>query len=212
MRNNSFLTEFSRVRIAAGRAATGAVFVLFALLVAGCSKPAEKAVDVITPNKALDQSYVDALIHNDVAALMGTYLNSPDTFEIEADGTLLKGYDAIKAYYEKLFADVEVQEGKLLEQDYQAHGGTVVGYGKYWVKLKGKQDGKEQEMTGRYLDVRVQREGKWYYVSNMEVTVAAEMPAAPAAQEAPAAPATQEAPAAPAAPAGQEAPAAPKQQ
>ncbi len=184
MRNNSGLLTESNLareagRVAAARAATSAVFVLFALLVAGCSKPVQQAVDVITPNKALDQRYVDALLHNDVDAVMSTYLNSPDTFEVETDGTLLKGYDAIKAYYGKLFADVEFQEGKLLEQDYQAHPGAVVGSGKYWMKFKSKQDGKEQEMTGRYLDVRVQHDGKWYYVSNMEVAVAAETPAAP---------------------------------
>jgi ketosteroid isomerase-like protein len=190
--NTGVLAESNLVResskVAAVRAAASVVFILFALLVGGCSKPAEKAVDVITPNKALDQRYIDAILHNDAAVVMSTYLNSPDTFEIEADGTLLMGYDAIKAYYEKLFADVEFQEGKLVEQDYQAHGGAVVGYGKYWVKLKSKQDGKEQEMTGRYLDVRAQRDGKWYYVSNMEVTIAPEMPVAPATSEAPAAP------------------------
>ena len=72
---------------------------------------------------------------------------------------VITGYDAIKSYYQKLFADIEIQEGSLLEQDYQVHPGAVIGYGKYRAKLKSKQDGKEQEMTGRYLDVRVQRDG-----------------------------------------------------
>jgi ketosteroid isomerase-like protein len=165
--------------VIAVRAVTSAVFVLFALLVASCTQSAPKMADVIIPNKALDQRYVDALLHSDVDAVMSTYLNSPDTFEIEADGTLLLGYDAIKSYYQKLFADIELQEGGLLEQDYQVHADAVVGYGKYRVKLKSKQDGKEQELTGRYLDVRVQRDGKWYYTSNMQVTIAPEMPATP---------------------------------
>lgn len=159
------------------RAAMSAGFVLFALLLASCTQSTPEMADVITPNKALDQRYVDALLHNDVDAVMSAYLNSPDTFEIEADGTLLMGYDAIKSYYQKFLADVEFQEGGLLEQDYKVHPGSVVGYGKYRVKLKNKSDGKEQEMTGRYMDVRVLHEGKWYYASNMEVTVAPEMPA-----------------------------------
>lgn len=181
MGNIGLLTE-SRLacdggKVAAARAATSAVVVLFALLIASCTQSAPKMADVITPNKALDQRYIDALMHNDVDAVMSTYLNSPDTFEIEADGTLLMGYDAIKSYYQKFLADVEFQEGGLLEQDYKAQPGAVVGYGKYRVKLKSKQDGKEQEMIGRYMDVRVQRDGKWYYTSNMEVAVAPEMPA-----------------------------------
>lgn len=181
MRNKSNLLTESRLardggKVATARAATSVVVVLFALLVASCTQSAPKMADVITPNKALDTRYVDALLHNDVDAVMSTYLNSPDTFEIEADGTLLLGYDAIKSYYQKFFADIEIQEGSLLEQDYQVHPGAVVGYGKYRVKLKSKQDGKEQEMIGRYMDVRVERDGKWYYVSNMEVTVAPEMP------------------------------------
>lgn len=184
MRNESGLSTESNLareagRIAAARAATSAVVVLFALLVASCTQSAPKMADVITPNKALDTRYVDALLHNDVDAMMSAYLNSPDTFEIEADGTLLLGYDAIKSYYQKLFADIEFQEGSLLEQDYQVHPGAVVGYGKFRVKLKSKQDGKEQEITGRYLDVRVQRDGEWYYASNMQVMVAPEMPAVP---------------------------------
>lgn len=161
-------------RVVAVRTAISTVFILFALLVAGCSKPAEKAADVITPNKALDKRYVDALLHNDVDAVMSTYLNSPDTFEIEADGTLLMGYDAIKSYYQNFLADVVFQEGSLLEQDYRVHPGSVVGYGKYSVKFKSKQNGKEQELIGRYMDVRVQRDGKWYYASNMQVAVAPE--------------------------------------
>ena len=164
-------------RVAAVRAAASAVFLLCAVLVASCTQSTPKMGDVITPNKALDKRYIDALLHSDLDAVMSTYVNSPNTFEIEADGTLLMGYDAIKSYYQKFVADVEIEEGSLLEQDYQAHGATVVGYGKYRVKFKSKQDGKEQEITGRYMDVRVQREGKWYYVSNMEVTVAPEMPA-----------------------------------
>ena len=164
-------------RVAAVRAAASAVFLLCAVLVASCTQSTPKMGDVITPNKALDKRYIDALLHSDLDAVMSTYVNSPNTFEIEADGTLLLGYDAIKSYYQKFFADVEIEEGSLLEQDYQAHGDTVVGYGKYRVKFKSKQDGKEQEITGRYMDVRVQSDGKWQYASNMEVTVAPEMPA-----------------------------------
>lgn len=164
-------------RVAAVRAAASAVFLLCAVLVASCTQSTPKMGDVITPNKALDKRYIDALLHSDLDAVMSTYVNSPNTFEIEADGTLLMGYDAIKSYYQKFFADVEIEEGSLLEQDYQAHGATVVGYGKYRVKFKSKQDGKEQEITGRYMDVRVQSDGKWQYASNMEVTVAPEMPA-----------------------------------
>jgi ketosteroid isomerase-like protein len=176
MRNNSGLRHLNPVpeagRAVAARAATGAGLVLFVLLAGSCSKPAEQVIDVIPPNEALDRRYVNALRHNDVEGLMSTYLNSPDTVEIEADGSLVLGWGAIRAYYEKLFANVEFQEANLLEQDYQAHAGAVVGYGMYRVKLKNKHTGKEQEMTGRYLDVRVQRDGKWYYTSNMEVAVA----------------------------------------
>jgi ketosteroid isomerase-like protein len=178
---SSLLTEPNLTREAGGvvatRAAITAVFVLFVLLAASCTQSTPKMADIITANKALDQRYVDALLHSDLDAVMSTYVNSPNTFEIEADGTLLMGYDAIKSYYQKFFADVEIEEGGLLEQDYQAHGATVVGYGKYRVKFKSKQDGKEQEITGRYMDVRVQSDGKWQYASNMEVMVAPEMPA-----------------------------------
>ena len=171
MRNNSSLTDLNG-RLVAVRAATSAGLVLFALLAGSCSKPAQSVIDVIAPNEALDQRYVNALRHNDVEALMSTYLNSPDTIEIEADGTLVLGWGAIRSYYEKLFTDVEFQEANLLEHDYQVHAGAVVGYGLYRVKLKNKHTGKVQEMTGRYLDVRVQRDGNWYYTSNMEIAMA----------------------------------------
>ena len=172
-------TESRLTRAIAVRTAAGAVIVGLVMVLASCSNATGKAADLIGQNKALDARYMDALLHNDINALMSTYLNSPDTFEIDSDGTLLKGYDAIKSYYQKLLADMQFEEGKLLEQDYQVYAGSVIGHGKYWARVKSKQDGKEMELTGRYLDVRTSYDGKWYYVSNMQVGLTPDSSAVP---------------------------------
>ena len=143
---------------------------LLGLFILSCAPPKEKMEDVIAANKALDTRYVNAFLMNNADSVINTYLNDPTTVELENDGSIIKGYDAIKAYYQNFFSSFEVLDGKILEQDFKVYDCAVVGYGKYWIKLRPK-GGAEMEMTGRYHDVREKRNGAWYYASNAEILV-----------------------------------------
>ena len=161
------------------RTSIGVVAALLGLLILSCAPPKEKVEDVIAANKALDKKYVEAFMKNNIDSLMSTYLNDPTTVELENDGSILKGYEAINAHYRNFFAGFEILDGKLLEEDFKVYDGVVVGYGKYWIKFRPK-GGAEMEMTGRYHDVREKRNGVWYYASNAEILVPPPAPAAAA--------------------------------
>jgi hypothetical protein len=158
------------------------ISIVLCLAVSSCAPPAENVDDIIASNKALDAKYVGSYMKNNLDSLMSTYLNSPNTFEIESDGTLLKGYDAINTYYQNFFSGFEVLDGKILEQDYNVYEGAVIGHGKYWVKFRPR-GGPELEITGRFFDVREKHNGKWYYVANSMVGVQPpSQPMSPAAE------------------------------
>jgi ketosteroid isomerase-like protein len=142
--------------------------VLLLALVVSCAPPKEKKEDIIAANKELDNKFIEAFRTRSVEALMATIHNSPTTMEIESDGTLLQGYDAIKKYYEQFFASVESIEGQPTESDHTVYDGCVVGTGKFTMTIK-PAGGDPMQMTGRYMDVREKHDGKWLFVKNVIV-------------------------------------------
>jgi ketosteroid isomerase-like protein len=149
------------------------------IVVWSCAPPKEKMEDVIAANKALDARYVDAFLKNNVDSIMSTYLNDSTIVELENDGSIHKGYNDIKSYYQNFLAGFEVVDGKLLEENFMVYDGVVVGYGKYWIKFRPK-GGADMEITGRYHDVRAKVNGAWYYTSNAEIAIPPPAPAAAA--------------------------------
>jgi ketosteroid isomerase-like protein len=137
-------------------------------LIVGCGPTREKKEDVIAANKVLDQKFVDAFTARNVDALMATYHNSPDILEIQEDGRVLKGYEAIKAHYQDFFASMESIEGTPIETDYAVYEGCVVGTGRFTMTVK-PVGGNPMELSGRYMDVREKHNGQWLFVRNVVV-------------------------------------------
>jgi ketosteroid isomerase-like protein len=142
--------------------------VLLLTFVVSCAPPKEKKEDIIAANKELDNKFIEAFRTRSVEVLMATYHNSPTTMEIESDGTLLQGYDAIKKYYEEFFASMESIEGQPTEADHAVYDGCVVGTGKFTMTIK-PAGGDPMQMAGRYMDVREKHDGKWLFVKNVIV-------------------------------------------
>lgn len=138
------------------------------LTVACASPPEPPAVQGPTPDemiasaKALDASFLAAFNGGDVEALNALYWNSPDVVSFYPDGSAI-GIDALKAANA---ATMEIMQGnatlELTEVHYTVIGDSVATWATWKMTMPGP-DGSPMELTGRYTDLKAERDGKWVY-------------------------------------------------
>lgn len=154
--------------------------ILLAALVAalaGCAPKAPDPAQQIAQAKALDARFVAAFNSGDVEAVMATYENSPELVSYAPDAMEAVGYAAVKEGYAKSFAALPGAKLELVDPHYRAIGDAVIGYGRFKM-LTPPGAGAQMEMTGRYTDVKAERNGKWVYLID-HASVPFTMPDAP---------------------------------
>lgn len=98
----------------------------------------------------------------DLEAMTALYWKSPEVVSSPPGELVARGHDAIRAGFEKEFT----AKGAKLEVTESHHvvlGDAVLGWG-LWKWMGPGPDGKIIEATGRYTDVKAERDGKWVYI------------------------------------------------
>ena len=127
-------------------------------------RPAWGAEAKVTGAKAVDEAWAKAMIANDLDAVVACY--APDAVMWSPGEPEAKGEKAIRASYAALLKENTVKDAKLIDSQYQTVGKTSVGWGHYSLTLAPKAGGATVTMAGRFIDVAVEKDGKWVYIAD----------------------------------------------
>jgi ketosteroid isomerase-like protein len=136
------------------------------VLAIGCAptptaKPDPQAM--VNSANELDKAFVDAFNKGDAAALAHLYWDSPDVVSFPPDVMQARGIAGIKEASGKSFDAMKGAKLELTESHQIPAGDVVIGWGLWKISMTGP-DGKPMGMTGRYSDVKAERDGKWVYL------------------------------------------------
>ena len=130
-----------------------------------------------TGAKALDISFIRAMLANDAAAAAACYAD--DAVLVLPGSPAIKGNKAITEALTGFLGAATVKEFALSETRYQTSGNLSTSWGHYRMTTVPKAGGEPKSETGTFSEVAMKRNGKWAYVSDH----AAADPPAPAAQK-----------------------------
>lgn len=133
------------------------------LVLIGCERHEDPA-KVKQALEAMGKKFVEAFNNKDVDSIMASYWKSPDLVIMYPDGDY-RGYDAVKASWEKTFREVDVKKFEVKEHNIEVghHMAYEWGMWDYTFQPKG---GPEMSVTGRYLQVWAEKDGKWVVVAD----------------------------------------------
>lgn len=132
------------------------------IFLAGCAKRMDPE-KIKAAAKELDDKFVTAFNKEDINGVMDCYWNSPDVIFYPPDAMECKGHEAIKAEWEKFFAESEIKNAELTNTSYMALEDYGLSWGNFAITL-GTPDGKETKFDGRFSTVFAQKDGKWVYI------------------------------------------------
>ena len=155
-----------------------------AFALCACAPKGPDSAQLIASAKALDAKFAAAFNSGNVDAVMDTYENSPELVSFPPDAMEAVGYAAVKAGYAKSFAGMPGAKLEITDAHYRVVGEAVIGYGQWKMVLPGANGSAQVEMTGRFTDVKAERNGKWVYLVD-HASIPFSMPDAPPPPPAP---------------------------
>ena len=131
-------------------------------LMAGCGPQSGNHDQMVASAKELDRRFIAAFNNHDLDAMMENYWKSPDLVVYPGATLEATGWEAVRSMFG---TELPAMTGtlELLDAHYMVAGDVVIGYGKWRVTMRGP-DGSPMDFTGRYTDVKAERDGKWVYV------------------------------------------------
>lgn len=134
-------------------------------LILGCAREPQGASTetMIAAANALDEAFVAAFNQGDAGALASLYWDSPDVVSFPPGEMQARGLAAIKASNERLFQALPGARLELTEKHQMRAGDVVIAWG-LWRVTTPAPDGTTSEVTGRFTDVKAERNGKWVYL------------------------------------------------
>ena len=157
---------------------------VFALaLSAACAEPVPPAPDasaMIAAAGALDEQFLAAFNSGDVDAMTALYANSPDTVSFLPDVMIMRGFDSIRiGLREFVVAGAAGATLALTESHHMVVGDAVASWGLWTMTMNGP-DGSPITMSGRFTDLKAERDGRWVYLMDH---ASVPLPPPPAASE-----------------------------
>jgi ketosteroid isomerase-like protein len=128
--------------------------------VIGC----EKREDPVAIKKAIedmDMKFAEAVNKMDADGVAAPYWNSPELVTYYPDTLVLHGYDAVKKYWENVFATSDVKKFEFTEHHVVATSHMASDWGMWTFTLKPKNAPSEITFTGRYSQTWEPKNGKW---------------------------------------------------
>jgi uncharacterized protein (TIGR02246 family) len=150
-------------------------------LLAACA-PAPKAPDtaaMIAAAEKLDKEFMAAFNAGDAEAMSKMYWNSPEVVSFMPGKMMAKGVAEIKTDAANDFNAMKGAKLEITEQHHVPVSDVVMSWG-LWKMTIPTPDGKAMEMTGRYSDVKAERDGKWVYLMDHASVPLPPPPAPPA--------------------------------
>ena len=129
----------------------------------GCERHEDPA-KIKSAIEAMDKEFVTAFNKMDVDGLMANYWNSPNLAVMFPD-TNYMGYDALKESWTKLFEAVDVKKFEVTQHTVEVGHHMAYDYGMWDYTFQPK-GGPEMSMSGRYLQVWAEKDGKWVVVAD----------------------------------------------
>jgi ketosteroid isomerase-like protein len=138
-------------------------FAALAFIVAGCGRPKDPAA-VKAALEEMDKNFVKAFNEEDVEGIMASYWNSPNLVIMYPEADYM-GYDAVKESWRKLFDAVDVKKFEVVKHNIEVGDHMAYDWGmwNYTFQPKG---GPEMTISGRYLQVWAEKDGKWVAVAD----------------------------------------------
>ena len=130
------------------------------------AQKAGKESKAIAENQELDRQFVEAFNQKDVATVMSFYWNSPDLVMVRGDGTVHRGWDAVRQGFERFFAGMESVDAEITEASHVPSGDGVLGVGTATIHFQPKGGAPPMQLTVRFTDYRRKQAGKWVFVSH----------------------------------------------
>jgi ketosteroid isomerase-like protein len=162
------------------RTLTSGVLITALSLTFGCASQT-KAPDtaaMVAKASALDQAFLEAMNRGDVDALASMYWDSPEVVMFPPDTLESRGYSAVRDGFAKMFATMKNVKMEVTDSREIPAGDVVIGYGLFHMTGSAP-DGSPIDMTGRFTDVKAERDGKWVYLIDHASVPLPPMPAAP---------------------------------
>ena len=114
--------------------------------------------------QALQDSFMAALIANDVQGLADCYSSNAVNFPVN---TLVgSGPESVMESWGSFFAAYKVVDASLFDTHMEIHGDTAVAWGLFTIMAEPIEGGDAIEMKGRYMDVARNINGTWLYVAD----------------------------------------------
>jgi len=126
-----------------------------------CQRPDMEKIEASA--KELDAKFTAAFAKEDLDGVMDCYWNSTEVVFYPPDMAAAYGYEAVKAEFEKFFAENEVRGLELTNTGYMALGEYGLGWGNFSVTL-GTPEGGEEKLEGRSTAVSTMKDDKWVYI------------------------------------------------
>jgi ketosteroid isomerase-like protein len=146
------------------RLASGILITALSLTVGCASQPKAPDTAAMTAKaSALDQAFLEAMNRGDVDALASMYWDSPDVVMFPPDTLEARGYFAVRDGFAKMFATMKDVRMEITDSHEMPAGDVVIGYGLFHLTGSAP-DGSPVNMTGRFTDVKAERDGKWVYL------------------------------------------------
>ena len=114
--------------------------------------------------KDVDKEWIKAAKAGDAAKMSMLY--ATDAVMYPPDELAVKGREAIRASYAKLFSEMKVADMVLDYAVFKTTGDTSWASGRFSMRLEPKAGGAGQSIEGRFTSVAERQGGKWLYVSD----------------------------------------------
>jgi len=140
-----------------------------ALTLAGACAPAAPpppdTAAMLAAATALDEQFEAAYNAYDAEAVSALYWNSPDAVSFPPDAMAATGIAAIRSGMGEGMAAMQAAAARLeiTEAHHMVVGDAVASWGMWKMTMTGP-DGAPMEITGRFTDLKAERDGKWVYL------------------------------------------------
>jgi ketosteroid isomerase-like protein len=146
-------------------------------IVVSCEQKQDPAA-VRSAIEKMDAQFAEAFNKKDVDGVMASYWNSPNLIVMYPESTY-HGFDAVKAYSQMTFQNVDVKKFAFTETHIEVGEHTAYDWG-FWTYVFQPKGGPEVSINnGRYLQVWAHKDGKWVVVADQ-----ASVPLPPSPQQA----------------------------
>ncbi len=124
---------------------------------------AQDAAEDLAANQKFTRQWLEAFYQKDLEKVMSFYWNSPELVVIIPDGTVYRGWDAVRQDYEKLFSGMEAIRGEVVEVTHMRSGDGVLTVGTITEYFTPK-SGPPYTLNFHWSDFRRNYGGHWVVV------------------------------------------------